>query len=97
MAGLRAGAETALYTAFPPLIFASIGAQLAPLGYTAGRDFIRNQQMKLRMGANMGRIGSGYFTDSRAAFTMRQQGTRAIQESFSRVAYGNEARMMYRR
>lgn len=90
---LRSVGENALFMLYPPLIWAYLAAQVAPPLIAAGEQIYRQRSSLLRTIANRGFIGGGY-RDTRPAYTMRQQGERAIRESFARVVYGNEARML---
>jgi hypothetical protein len=87
--------ENALFMLYPSLMWAYLAAQVGPAVFAAGEQIYRQRASLLRTIANRGFIGGGY-QDTQPAYTMRQQGERAIRESFARVVYGNEARMFAR-
>jgi len=93
---LKTGGETALYYMFPWLIAPQIVAGVAPVAVPAALDWTSKRQSFLKLAPNRGYIG-GWYKDTRAAYTMRQQAAQAIESSFANVALGNEARMFFSR
>lgn len=92
----QASLEALLYEMFPSIGLSYMAIPLAQLSYQIGRSHYDNdkQQFEDMYRPNLG----GNYQDTQQAYTMRQRGVQAIQNSRlnARSALGNTARMMHR-